>query len=99
MQRKIIKKKRPSYRPIRKQLTESEARQLLAIAYQQRQNCIETLVSIRMGGVSLLIQALCRQSLDDMIDENSAQIEWLDKRIEDLKRFLPKPEPIFGMLG
>lgn len=92
-------KKRPSYRPIRKQLTQNEARQLLAIAYQNRQNCIELLVSIRMGRVTPLIQVLCGQTLDDMIEENSAQIKWLDSRIEDLKRFLPKPEPIYGLLG
>ncbi len=98
MKRKTTKK-RPAYRPIRKQLTEAEARHLLGIAYQQRQNCIELLVSIRMGRVTPLIQVLCGQSLDDIVEENSAQIKWLDSRIEDLKRFLPKPEPIYGMLG
>ncbi len=98
MKRKTTKK-RPAYHPIRKQLTENEARHLLGIAYQQRQNCIELLISVHMGRVTPLIQVLCGQSLDDMIEENSAHIKWLDSRIEDLKRFLPKPEPIFGMLG
>lgn len=79
-------RKKP-YRPIRKKLTESEARNKLSMALVQRQNCIEHLMSIKMGLVPPLIQALCHQSLDDMIEQNYAQIEWLDKRIEDLQRF------------
>lgn len=90
MKRKTSKP-RPTYRPIRKQLSEDEARHLLGIAYQQRLNCMEVLISIRLGGVTPLIQVLCGQTLDEIVEENSAQIKWLDSRIEDLKRFLPSP--------
>lgn len=80
-----------NYRRIRKALTEEQARDMLAKAYVQRQNCVEELSTIRLGDVPFLIWicALCHQSLDDMIDEANARIEWLDRRIEDLRRFLP----------
>lgn len=80
-------KKKP-YVKIRKHLTEQEARDKLTMAIVQRQNCIEHLMAIRLGEVTPLICALCHQSLDDMIDECNAQIEWLDKRIDDLQRFI-----------
>lgn len=91
-------KKKP-YRPIRKKLTESEARDKLAMALVQRQNCIEQLQSIKMGFIPPLIQALCNQSLDDMVDDCNRQIEWLDKRIEDLRRFIPRKVTITDLLG
>lgn len=91
-------RKKP-YRPIRKKLTESEARDRLSIALVQRLNCIEHLQSIKMGLVSPLIQALCHQSLDDMVDDCNRQIEWLDKRIEDLQRFFSKKVRITDLLG
>lgn len=91
--------RKKTYRPIRKKLTESEARDKLAMALVQRQNCIEHLQSIKMGLVPPLIQVLSHQSLDDMIEQNCVQIEWLDKRIEDLRRFIPRKVTITDLLG
>lgn len=91
-------RKKP-YRPIRKNLTESEAEGLLSKALIQRQNCIEHLMSIKMGLVPPLFQALSHQSLDDMVDDCNRQIEWLDKRIEDVQRFFSKMVRITDLLG
>lgn len=87
------------YRKIRKSLDEEEAKRLLALAYSQRQNCIETLMEIKAHGMSPLIEALCRKSANEIVNENLSQIEWLDKRIEDLQRFLPNKVPIHKLLG
>lgn len=93
-----MKKTKP-YRKIRKALTEEQVRDMLAKAYAQRQNCMEELMTIRLGGVTNLIYACCRQSPDDMVDEAKAQIAWLDKRIEDLQRFLPRKTIITDLMG
>lgn len=56
-------------------------------------------MSIKMGLVSPLIQALCNRSLADMVDDCNSQIEWLDKRIDDLRRFIPRKVTITELLG
>lgn len=87
------------YRKIRKNISEQEARDKLTIAMVQRQNCLEHLMAIRLGEVTPLICALTNQSLDDMIDECNAQIEWLDNRIEDLQRFIKDKPIITDLIG
>lgn len=91
--------KKKAYRPIRRKLSEDEARNLLAQAYIQRQNCMEELWFIEHKGVSPLISALCHQTPQQMSEQAQAQIEWLDKRIEDLHPFLSRKITIDELLG
>lgn len=80
----IMKK---GYRKIQKNLTKEEADRMLSSALSQRQVCVEALYSVRMSGLDPLTSALCKRSLMEFIEENTSQIEWLDKRIDDLRRF------------
>lgn len=91
--------KKKAYRTIRRKLSEDEARNLLAQAYCQRQNCVEEIWFAEHRGVNSLNCALCRMTPQQMIEQSKAQIEWIDKRIEDLQRFLLGKVAIGEILG
>lgn len=92
-------RKRKAYRPIRRKLSEDEARNLLVQAYSQRQNCVEEIWFAKHMGVDPLICALCQQTPQDVVEQSTAQIEWIDRRIEDLQRFFSSKVSINDLLG
>jgi hypothetical protein len=80
----------------RKQYSQKEAEQHLETTFQMYYTVREHLFFLKAQGVDPLIQALCKQNTQEMIEESEMQAEYLYSKIQYLRQFAPEYTPKIG---